>query len=156
MPKHFISRNDMIKWLTSQCPRPAIVRALDSGRVEFLGKDITGSPGHKVCRQGITRTYQIPQPFGELTALQNVAVAAMYGQGIGKSAGESQAPDMLRVTDLLDMKDVLAKDMSTITLKRLELARALAPKPTLLLADEVAAGLDESELPRMLEILEKL
>ncbi len=128
----------------------------DGGRVEFLGKDITGAPVHKVCRQGITRTYQIPQPFGELTALENVAVAAMYGQGISKPAGESQAPEMLRVADLLDMKDVLAKDMSTITLKRLELARALASKPTLLLADEVAAGLDESELPRMLEILESI
>ncbi len=128
----------------------------DRGKVEFLGKDITGSPSHKVCRLGITRTYQIPQPFGELTALQNVAVAAMYGQGMGKHAGERMAPETLEVTDLLDMKDVLAKDMSTITLKRLELARALASKPILLLADEVAAGLDESELPRMLEILESI
>ena len=63
----------------------------DGGRIEFLGKDITGAPVHRVCHQGITRTYQIPQPFGELTALENVAVAAMFGQGIGKSAGESQA-----------------------------------------------------------------
>lgn len=128
----------------------------DRGRIEFLGKEITGSPSHKVCRLGIARTYQIPQPFGELTALQNVAVAAMYGKGISKPAGESLAPDMLRVTDLLDMKDVLAKNMSTITLKRLELARALATEPALLLVDEVAAGLDESELPRMLEILESI
>jgi branched-chain amino acid transport system ATP-binding protein len=128
----------------------------DGGKIEFLGKDITGSPSHKVCHLGIARTYQIPQPFGELTALQNVAVAAMYGKRISKSAGESLAPDMLSVTDLLDMKDVLAKDMSTITLKRLELARALATEPTLLLVDEVAAGLDESELPRMLEILESI
>ncbi len=75
---------------------------------------------------------------------------------MGKHAGERMAPETLEVTDLLDMKDVLAKDMSTITLKRLELARALASKPILLLADEVAAGLDESELPRMLEILESI
>jgi branched-chain amino acid transport system ATP-binding protein len=128
----------------------------DGGKIEFLGSEITRSPSHKVCRLGIARTYQIPQPFGELTALENVAVAAMYGNGIRKPAGESLAPELLRVTDLLEMKDVLAKDMSTITLKRLELARALASKPALLLVDEVAAGLDESELPRMMEILESI
>lgn len=128
----------------------------DGGKIEFLGTEITRSPSYKVCRLGIARTYQIPQPFGELTALENVAVAAMYGNGISKPAGESLAPELLRVTDLLDMKDVLAKDMSTITLKRLELARALASEPSLLLVDEVAAGLDESELPRMMEILESI
>jgi ABC-type branched-subunit amino acid transport system ATPase component len=128
----------------------------DSGTVKFRGRDITGLPAHKICRLGIARTYQIPQPFGDLTALQNVAVAAMYGRGIGKPAAESEAPEVLRITDLLDKKDVLAKDMSTITLKRLEVARALASDPTLLLVDEPAAGLTEGELPRMLEILESI
>jgi ABC-type branched-subunit amino acid transport system ATPase component len=80
----------------------------------------------------------------------------MYGRGIGKSAAESEAPEVLRITDLLDRKDMLAKDMSTITLKRLEVARALAADPTLLLVDEPAAGLTEAELPRMLEILESI
>jgi len=128
----------------------------DSGTIRFEGRDITGLPAHKICRLGIARTYQIPQPFGDLTALQNVAVAAMYGRGIGKSAAENAAPDVLRITDLSDKKDVLAKDMSTITLKRLEVARALASHPTLLLVDEPAAGLTEAELPRMLEILESI
>ncbi len=80
----------------------------------------------------------------------------MYGQGIGMSAAEREAPEVLRLTDLSDKKDVLAKDMSTIALKRLELARALATDPTLLLVDEAAAGLNEAELPRMLEILENI
>ncbi len=128
----------------------------DSGTINFKGRDITGLPAHKICRLGIARTYQIPQPFWDLTALQNVAVAAMYGRGIGKSAAESEAPEVLGITDLLDKKDVLAKDMSTITLKRLEVARALASDPTLLLVDEPAAGLTEGELPRMLEILESI
>ncbi len=128
----------------------------DSGTIKFKGHDITGLPTHKVCRLGITKTYQIPQPFGELTALQNVAVAGMYGKGLGKAAAERKAPGVLEITDLLDKKDILAKDMPTITLKRLEVARALATGPTLLLVDEVAAGLNETELPRMLEILEAI
>lgn len=125
----------------------------DKGAVKFKGADVTGSPPHKTCHLGIARTFQIPQPFGELTAQQNVAVAAMYGKGVGKAAAERKALEVLKFTDLLDKKDMLANDLSTITLKRLEVARALATSPTLLLVDEVAAGLNESELPRMLEIL---
>lgn len=125
----------------------------DAGRIKFKGEDITGSPPHKVCHLGIARTYQIPQPFGELTAQQNVAVAAMFGKGIRKSVAEKEALDILESIDILDKKETLAKDMSTITLKRLEIARALATEPTLLLVDEVAAGLNETEIPRMLEIL---
>lgn len=125
----------------------------DAGKIKFKGEDITGSPPHKVCHRGIARTYQIPQPFGDLTAQQNVAVAAMFGKGIGKAAAEEEALHVLESTDILDKKNTLAKDMSTITLKRLEIARALATDPTVLLVDEVAAGLNESEIPRMLEIL---
>jgi branched-chain amino acid transport system ATP-binding protein len=102
---------------------------------------------------GIARTYQIPQPFGELTAHQNVAIAGMFGKRIGKSIAEREAIEILERVDIIDKKDMLAKDMSTITLKRLEIARALATEPTLLLVDEVAAGLNETEIPRMLEIL---
>ena len=128
----------------------------DSGTIKFKGHDITGLPTHKICHLGIARTYQVPQPFWDLTALQNVAVAAMYGKGLSKAAAESEAPEVLKLTDLSDKKDVLAKDMSTISLKRLEVARALATGPTLLLVDEPAAGLTEAELPRMLEILESI
>jgi branched-chain amino acid transport system ATP-binding protein len=125
----------------------------DAGKIKFKGEDVTGSPPHKVCHLGIVRTYQIPQPFWGLTAQQNVAVAAMFGKGIGKAVAEEEALEVLESTDILDKKDTLAKDMSTITLKRLEIARALATDPSLLLVDEVAAGLNESEIPRMLEIL---
>jgi len=125
----------------------------DAGRVVFEGKDITGFPPHKICHLGIARTYQIPLPFGELTALQNVAVAGMYGRGLSRSAAEREALEVLALTDLSDKQDVLAKNMTTITLKRLEVAKALAVAPNLLLVDEPAAGLNETELPRMLEIL---
>ena len=128
----------------------------DSGRVNFKGHDITGLASHRICHLGIARTYQIPQPFVNLTALQNVVVAAEYGRGLGKADAESEAAKILDMVDLSEKKDTLAGDMAAITLKRLELARALASGPELLLLDEVAAGLTEEETPRILEILQRV
>jgi len=128
----------------------------DSGMIKFNGRDITTLPAHKVSHSGLARTYQIPQPFGELTVLQNIIVAAMYGKGMNMSAAEQMAPEILERTDLVDKRDIIAKEMPTIALKRLEVARALAVDPKVLLVDEAAAGLNESELPRMLEILENI
>jgi len=128
----------------------------DSGTVKFKGDDITGLAPHRICHLGIARTYQIPQPFVNLTALQNLVVAAEYGKGLGKADAESEAPKLLDMVDLLEKKDVFARDLASITLKRLELARALAISPTLLLIDEVAAGLTEEEIPRILEILQRV
>jgi len=128
----------------------------DSGTVELKGHGIIGLSRHRICHLGIARTYQIPQPFVNLTALQNITVAAEYGRGLGKGAAESEALQLLDMVDLLEKKDVLARDLAAITLKRLELARALAVSPTLLLLDEVAAGLTEEEIPRILEILQRV
>lgn len=128
----------------------------ESGTIHFQGKDISRLSAHQVCHLGIARTYQIPQPFGDLTVLQNAVVASMFGRGISQSAAMREAPRVLELTDLMDRKDVRAKDMATIALKRLEVARALATDPTVLLVDEAAAGLNETELPRMLEILENI
>ena len=125
----------------------------DKGVIKFKGANVTGSPPHKMTHLGVARTYQIPQAFGNLTAHQNVAIAAMFGKGLGKATAGKEALEVLEFTDLLEKKDVFTRDMSTITLKRLEVARALATDPTLLMVDEVAAGLNESEIPRILEIL---
>lgn len=128
----------------------------DSGAIKFGGNDITALPPHKICHLGIARTYQIPQPFENLTAMQNMVVAARFGRGLEKAAAEREAGEILDIVGLSEKKDVLAKDLATVTLKLLELARALATKPTLVLLDEVAAGLTEAEIPRLLDTLKKL
>lgn len=128
----------------------------DHGRVEFEGHDIGGLPAHKVCRLGIARTYQIPQPFGNLTALQNTAIGAMYGRGLSKADAMAEGERILDIVDLSGKRDVLARDLEALTLKRLELSRALASNPRLLLIDEVAAGLTEVEIPRFLDILKRV
>ena len=128
----------------------------DSGVVRFKGNLITGLPPHKVCHLGLARTYQIPQPFVNLTARQNVVVAARFGRGLGKARAEKEAGEILDVIGLSEKKDVMAKELSTITLKLLELARILASKPELVLLDEVAAGLTEAEIPKLLDTLKKV
>ena len=128
----------------------------DHGAIIFQGRDISGLPPHRVCHLGITKTHQIPQPFAHLTVLQNVAVASMYGNDMGKSAALVEADKILEIAELQDKRDVLAGNLEALTLKRLELARALASNPKLLLIDEVAAGLTEVEIPRFLGILKRI
>jgi branched-chain amino acid transport system ATP-binding protein len=128
----------------------------DSGTVTFKGNNITGFPPHRICHLGIGRTYQIPQPFAKLTALQNIAVAAIYGRGLSKSAAEREAANILDFIGLSKKKDMHAGDLEEIFLKRLELARVLASHPTLLMIDEVAAGLTEAEIPLVLDLLKEI
>jgi branched-chain amino acid transport system ATP-binding protein len=128
----------------------------DSGVIRFNANFITGLPPHKICHLGVARTYQIPQPFVTLTARQNLVVAARFGRGLGKAGAEQEADKILDIVGLSEKKDVLAKDLSTITLKLLELARVLASKPELVLLDEVAAGLTEAEIPKLLDALKKV
>jgi branched-chain amino acid transport system ATP-binding protein len=125
----------------------------DSGTIKFKGNDISGLPPHKICHLGIARTYQIPQPFTTLTALQNIMVAAIFGRGLQRADAEGEAVKILDALDLSEKTNMLTKDMDEVALKRLELARVLATRPSLLLIDEVAAGLTEAEIPRILEIL---
>ena len=128
----------------------------DWGMIKFRDNDISGFPPHTICHLGISRTYQIPQPFANMSALQNVAVAAMYGRGIGKSAARTEADKIIDFVGLSEKRDVPARDLMAVTLKRLELARALATRPKLLLIDEVGAGLTEAEIPNLLKILEQV
>jgi branched-chain amino acid transport system ATP-binding protein len=128
----------------------------DAGTIEFRGNTITGLPPHKICHLGIARTYQIPQPFGNLTAMQNALLAATYARNRSKHAAEAEAAKVIDVVRLTEKKYMLAKDLLVVTLKRLELARALATSPALLLMDEVAAGLNEVEIAEVLDILKEV
>jgi branched-chain amino acid transport system ATP-binding protein len=128
----------------------------DSGKILLDGHDISDLSPHRICHLGIARTYQIPQPFVNLTVKQNIMVALEYGKGMGGAAAHGEADKILAMVDLLEKKDVFARDLTAIALKRLELARALGSHPRLVLLDEVAAGLTEEEIPQMLKILKEI
>ena len=128
----------------------------DTGTIRFKGKNIAGLPPHEICSLGIGRTYQIPLPFAKLTTLQNIAVAAMYGGRLSKSEAEQEAVRIIGLVGLEDKREKRAGDLEEISLKRLELARVLATKPTLLLIDELAGGLTEREIPALLDLLKEI
>jgi branched-chain amino acid transport system ATP-binding protein len=128
----------------------------DSGAIKFKGRDIVGLPPHKICHSGIARTYQIPQPFTHLSVRENILVAALYGRGIKKDTAETEVAWLIDMVGLLGREDMLCKDLATINLKKLELARALASDPALVLLDEVAAGSTEAEIPQILATIKKI
>ncbi|HUJ88631.1 MAG TPA: ABC transporter ATP-binding protein [Syntrophorhabdales bacterium] len=130
--------------------------APDSGTVTFKGCDITGCPPHRACHLGIARTYQIPQPFVTLTALENLMVAAVFGRQLKKRTTELDYDRIFDLVHLSEKRDTLAGNLPILSLKKLELARALARDPELILLDEVAAGITEVEIPRVLATIREI
>jgi branched-chain amino acid transport system ATP-binding protein len=128
----------------------------DRGRVVFDGRDITRAPGHEHCRAGIARTFQIPRPFAELTAYENVLVGASYGRRESDRQLQSACADALRRAQLLDKANAPAGQLTLLERKRLELARALATRPRVLLLDEVAGGLTEPEVNALVGTINEL
>jgi len=118
-----------------------------SGRIFFDGRDITGLKNYQICKLGIARTFQIPRPFPSLTVLQNVMVATV---------DKSYAIECLRVTGLFDKRDVLARDLTAHQMRMLELARALATNPKILMLDEVMAGLNPVEIENTIQVIKEL
>ena len=128
----------------------------DAGRVSFGGKDITLEPPHRRCRLGIGRSYQIPQPFGAMTVFENLVAAASFGRGQRESDTYPSAVEILRVTGLLGKANRLAGSLTLLDRKRLELARALATGPKVLLLDEIAGGLTEHEARELVEEIQRI
>jgi branched-chain amino acid transport system ATP-binding protein len=132
--------------------------APDSGRVRLDGTDITREPAHRRARRGIGRTYQVPRPFAGLTVFENVLLATSFaGAGRdGPRGPEAAAVDALAVTGLLDRANTPAGTLPLLDRKRLELARALATRPRVLLLDEIAGGLADHEVDALLELIREL
>jgi len=128
----------------------------DAGRVVFAGRDMTRLPGHEHCRAGIARTFQIPRPFAELTAYENVLVGATYGRRDSDRDLQGACVDALRRAGLLDKANAPARRLTLLERKRLELARALATRPRVLLLDEVAGGLTEPEVNELVTTIKEL
>jgi len=128
----------------------------DAGRVSFGGRDITQEPPYRRCRLGIGRSYQIPQPFGAMTVFENLVAAASFGRGQRESDTYPSAVEILRATGLLGKANRLAGSLTLLDRKRLELARALATEPKVLLLDEIAGGLTEHEARELVEEIRRI
>lgn len=130
--------------------------AVNSGRVEYDGQDVTALPSHLRCRRGIGRSYQVPQPFGNMTVFENLVTAASFGGGQTERAAWDTAVHVLEQTGLMPQANKAAGSLTLLNRKRLELARALATGPQLLLLDEIAGGLTEHEAHELVEELQRI
>lgn len=126
-----------------------------SGKVEFQGQDITGLRPHQVCRKGIGRTFQVVKPFGNMTVEQNIMVGAFIRTNSPREA-RLTANNIMEKIGLQAKKNVLAHNLTIPERKRLEMAKALATKPDLLLLDEVLAGLNPTEIEEAVKLIKSI
>lgn len=130
----------------------------DEGRILFNGTDITGLKTHKICRCGIARTFQLTKPFGGLTAIQNVMVGRLYGGKSPESLKKARQScgRLLEFVGLGGKETMAAHSFGTVDRKRLEIARALATEPELLLLDEMMSGLTHAEMEQALKLVKAI
>jgi branched-chain amino acid transport system ATP-binding protein len=130
----------------------------EGGRIVFQGRDITALPAHQRARLGIARSFQIPRPFGSMTVRDNLVVALEYAAQ-GRAGGSDPAAEAVKILGLVGLEAKargLASRLTQIEMRKLELARAMAARPSLLISDEAMAGLSSSEVDELLAILFRL
>ena len=126
------------------------------GRVRFLGEDVTFAPTAERCRRGLARTHQIPRPFSGMTVFENVFTAASHGGGLERERAYEATIDLLALTAMTGVANRRAETLGLIDRKRLELARALATGPAVLLLDEIGGGLTDAEANELVDIILEL
>ena len=132
------------------------VVGIDSGRIQFGGRDVTRLPTHERARLGIARTYQVPRPFTHMTVGENLRVAALFAGQLEEAECDEWVSQVLDFTGLARERDILAGRLPLLGRKRHELARALATRPSLLLIDEVAAGLTDAEVDEFIGLVGRI
>ncbi len=130
--------------------------SLDAGELGFAGERLLGEPPFRRCRRGIGRTYQVPRPYGGMTAFENLLVAAMFGGQLGERAANDHCAAILDDCGLSARANQLAGSLTLLDRKRLELARALASRPKLLLLDEIAGGLTDEESFQLVALVKRI